>query len=192
MKQLYKTKMMIGAALASFALAPAAHADDPQAGDKGAGKAQKSSPQRPQAQAKQASAKQRANGDAMQRTRKLREVSGTVIATKSVQLRGTEERNLIALLRTNRGNDRLVVDLGPASKINRDQVKEGGKLAAQGVVVRVGDQQFLAATHIKAGDQTMKVDRSAQQNMMQRRGGAASGQQGGSQRQSGQGSGTGK
>ncbi|MFO7178548.1 MAG: hypothetical protein DIU78_007620 [Pseudomonadota bacterium] len=104
---------------------------------------------------------------AERRVRTPREVSGTVIATKTVRIRGYDQPNFIALIRTNKGNRRLAIDLGPRRDLEDTDIGRGETLAAVGPVVRVGDEQILVATRARIGDQLVEVDRSGQTRAMQ-------------------------
>jgi hypothetical protein len=99
------------------------------------------------------------------RTTKSREVSGTVLDTKTVEVRGANTRNLVALVRTNKKkSDHLAIDLGPAKALQKANIRKGTKLAAEGPVVRIGDRQFLVAQRLRTnGGDVISVDRSAQQ-----------------------------
>lgn len=99
---------------------------------------------------------------AERRVRTPREVSGTVIATKTVRIRGYEQPNFVALIRTNKGNRRVAIDLGPRRDLEKMDIGRGETLAAVGPVVRVGDEQILVASRARIGDQVIDVDRSGQ------------------------------
>jgi hypothetical protein len=138
-------------------------------------------PQRPmQAPAGQAGAKQAPDkaldetaADARRRTQTPRQVSGIVLGTKRVAVRGTAEQNLIVLIKTERGDRRLAIDLGPALALQEANVVPGSRVAAEGYVVVLRDTQFLAATRVKAGDETLDVTRAAQARLHRSRGAAA-------------------
>lgn len=98
----------------------------------------------------------------------LREVSGRVINTKTVEVRGTDTQNLVAMLKTNKGDRRLVVDLGPQKAFTENQIKEGTNLAAQGRVVEIRGRQFLAADKVKLGDNVINIERAAQSQQHQK------------------------
>lgn len=87
--------------------------------------------------------------EARRRTQTLREVSGVVLGMKVVEVRGTGDQNVVALIKTDRGDRRLAIDLGPLTQLDRSGLHVGGRLAAEGYVVAVRDQQFLVATRIK-------------------------------------------
>lgn len=92
----------------------------------------------------------------------LREASGDIVRTKVVAIRGTNQENLVALIDTHRGNDRLVVDLGPVDAMRELRLGEGDRIAVEGRVHRVGDRQVLVASRIREGDRTRRIDRSGQ------------------------------
>lgn len=99
---------------------------------------------------------------AQKRTRKVREVSGIVLDSKLVVLRGIEERNRVVLLKTTEGDRRLVVDLGPQSGLSELDLKKGQKLAAQGIVARIEDAQIFVANRVRQSDKTLEIARVAQ------------------------------
>lgn len=129
---------------------------------------------RQQAGAKQAPDKMidETASDAQQRTHTPRQVSGVVLGTKTVEVRGAGERNLIVLIKTTRGDRRLAIDLGPAQALAQANVTPGARIAAEGYVVALRDQQFLVATRVMSGDQVFDVRRPAQARLHRSRGAA--------------------
>jgi hypothetical protein len=99
------------------------------------------------------------NSEAAERSRALRQARGTVIQTKQVKVQNGGDV-LVAMLATNKGDRRLLVDLGPNDqKLNIDK---GEKMSVEGVVTRIGDRQVLVANRIKADGQLVKIDRESQ------------------------------
>jgi hypothetical protein len=88
--------------------------------------------------------------EARQRTQTLRQVSGVVLGMKVVEVRGAGDENVVALIKTDRGDRRLAIDLGPMAQLDRTDLHVGGRITAEGYVVAVRDQQFLVATRVKA------------------------------------------
>lgn len=97
--------------------------------------------------------------DAAERTRALRQVSGTVVQTKQVDVRNGGGV-LLAMLQTTKGDDRLLVDLGPNQQ--KLDLSKGEKVAIEGVVTRIGDHQVLVAKRIRADGKTLTIDRESQ------------------------------
>ena len=97
------------------------------------------------------------------RTAKSRQVSGTVLDTKTVEVRGANTRNLVALIRTSKKGQELAVDLGPAKSLQKVNIRKGTKLKAEGPVLRIGDRQFLVAQRVRTNGSAVSVDRSPQQ-----------------------------
>jgi hypothetical protein len=97
----------------------------------------------------------------------IRGVRGWIVRTKTVEVRGTGQHNLVAMLATDRGGERLIVDLGPAQDLRAMPVQPGQRLAAEGVVKRLGDRQVLVATRLLAGSHRIAVDRSHQARLAQ-------------------------
>jgi hypothetical protein len=100
---------------------------------------------------------------------RLREVSGEVVSTKHVEVRGAGTENLVVLLAPRRGHDRLVVDLGPADAWRSIDLERGDNLAVEGRLAEVGDRRVLVAQRARAGDGCIvTVDRSAQRAQYER------------------------
>lgn len=100
---------------------------------------------------------------AMRRRSKTRQVQGIVIDIKEVSLHGTGTRNMVALVATRKGDRRLVVDLGPREQTARLRLKQGTPMAAQGIVVRVDDEQLLVAGKVRSGNLVVSMDRAEQE-----------------------------
>lgn len=113
--------------------------------------------------------------EARRRTDKPRQVSGTILSMKTVGIRGSDVQNRVALIRTNKGNKRLVVDLGPEQELKGLNTGKGQRISVQGRVVRVGDRQLLVAERVRQNDQTRQLQRTAQMRASQAQ---RSGQQG--------------
>jgi hypothetical protein len=125
------------------------------------------------AEAKDKERKQRKENaeQTQQRLTKQRQVSGTIIDTKTVEIRGADSENMIALIKTKRGNQRLVVDLGPTAQLTDLDIDNGEQIAAQGVVVTMGDRNLLVANQVKAEGRTLEINRMSQ--LQQRKGGSS-------------------
>lgn len=98
---------------------------------------------------------------AQARSMKTRQVSGTVLETKMVDINGTQLQNLVVLLKTTRNDRRLRVDLGPVNKLPTTIVP-GERIAAEGRVARLGDHQVLIADRLRDDDQSYRIDRGEQ------------------------------
>lgn len=88
----------------------------------------------------------------------MRQIRGQVVKTRQVAVRGGQ-KNVLALVETQSGQ-RVLVDLGSAqgSKVN---AQKGQQIAVRGREVRVGDRLILLAHQVRAGDQTVDVNRPA-------------------------------
>ena len=82
---------------------------------------------------------------------------GTVLRTKQVDLRGTDAKELVALLRTSRGT-RLIVDLGPTRRL-RQAVQTGDTISVSGRPARIGRFNTLLATMVTVDGRTQAIDR---------------------------------
>jgi len=99
---------------------------------------------------------------AQKRTRKSRQVSGTILDSKLVAIGGTETPNVVVLLKTSQADRRLAVDLGPRTDLAELDLRKGQVLAAEGVVVRIADAQFLVAGRLKQAERLVAVRRDHQ------------------------------
>lgn len=99
--------------------------------------------------------------------RATRTVTGRVLATKTVQLRGTNQRNLVALVRTPEGMRRLV-DLGPRSDARQLQLAAGDQLAVRGPVATVNGRQIVIAEQARSDAASLDIDRSMQRQQFDR------------------------
>jgi hypothetical protein len=99
---------------------------------------------------------------AQKRTRKARQVSGTILDSKLVAIGGTETPNVVVLLKTSQGDRRLAVDLGPRTELAELDLRKGQVLAVEGVVVRIADAQFLVAGRLKQAERLIAVRRDHQ------------------------------
>lgn len=94
---------------------------------------------------------------------KSRQVQGRIQALKSVQLRGMNQPNLVALIETRKGDRRLVVDLGPQNNLRKLKLRPGSRIAAQGKVAQVKDQLVLVANRARIRGQQIDIQRPLQQ-----------------------------
>lgn len=89
---------------------------------------------------------------------KSREVQGRVVNAKEVKFKGTDKKNLVVLMRTSKGHEELIVDLGDFERIKG--IKKGKtKIKVEGRMVKVGEKEFLLARRIEYGDRLIKVNR---------------------------------
>lgn len=147
----------------------------PRAQDPGVGQPEQQETPQPREQARP-QARQRARvptteglSDVEKRMQKEREVRGQIIKIKTVELRGLDARNTVVMLKTNRNDQRLIVDLGPEPQLEALELDIGDELAAAGNVVRTGDKQYLVATKLKTKGQLSEIDRSQQAKQHQQR-----------------------
>ena len=105
---------------------------------------------------------QESAAQAQKRLSKQREMSGTVLDTKTVKFRGTDQANIVALVQTKKSARRLAVDLGPKQQLGSLKIKKGQELAARGVIINVGDRPVFVADKLKQGDKTVDIDRMGQ------------------------------
>jgi hypothetical protein len=87
---------------------------------------------------------------AKERVHKDRQVSGTIVQMKSVEVRGADAQNTVALMKTNKGDKRLLIDLGGTTDLQPLNLKQGDAIAVEGPVTRIGDHQVLIASRVRA------------------------------------------
>lgn len=93
------------------------------------------------------------------------EISGEVVKTKKVEVRGTQAKNLVVLLDTNQGG-RVVADLGDAKKMEEQKIEEGKKVNLTGTMVNLGNHRVFFARQIGSTDgQMANIDRSGQRDV---------------------------
>jgi hypothetical protein len=89
-----------------------------------------------------------------------RQVSGEVLMIKDVEIRGTETHNKVAMLSTTRGEQRILVDFGPAAQA--DEIRKGVEVKVEGPVRLVDGRPVIVAQRFRLGGETTTVDRSAE------------------------------
>lgn len=94
--------------------------------------------------------------------KKSREVSGTILKSKKVDLPGKVAENLVVLIKTDKGQSELMVDLGDAQKFTADLVRANRKISAEGRLVRLGEHDLLVARKVRVDGRLIQIDRSAQ------------------------------
>lgn len=108
--------------------------------------------------------------DAQQRLGRMRQASGEILAIKTVRLPDDLPPHLVALLDTRRGDQRLVVDLGPRNRLTRQQraaLELGDRIAVEGQVTVVKGVQVLMADRVRAGNREFRIQRPELQRMRQ-------------------------
>lgn len=93
--------------------------------------------------------------------------SGEVVGLKSVRLRGTNQTNLVARIRTPDGRQQLV-DLGPRSDARDLDLELGDRLRVQGTQAMVRGRPILIARQARSDGRQLVVDRSAQRRHFER------------------------
>lgn len=103
---------------------------------------------------------------AMDKERKQRQVEGTILQHKTVRVapKGQADKgkataeNLVVQIKTSKGNERLVVDLG--SMKAAPEIKDGQtRLRAQGRMVKIGKQEFMVARKAQINGQEFSIQR---------------------------------
>jgi hypothetical protein len=97
--------------------------------------------------------------------RKQRSVSGEVMSTRTVSVRGQQRK--LAKIETQEGM-LVIVDMGPSASLRNFDLAEGDQLNARGVPLKVRDQNILVAMQVRSGDQSVRVNRRPQGDQAQR------------------------
>lgn len=106
---------------------------------------------------------QRQDRAAVQRAlHKVRRASGDVVAVKSVDVRGANLKDDVAVLKTTKTGRLLHVDLGPSDALGDAGIKPGAKIQVEGTVAKVGDHVILVSRKLKVGGRELNVDRARQ------------------------------
>jgi len=83
-------------------------------------------------------------------------ISGEIVRTKLVDVRGTKDRHLLLLLETERGN-RVPIDLGPSRGLKGSEIKSGQNITAFGKLTSIGEKQLIIAEALRIGDQRIRI-----------------------------------
>lgn len=100
------------------------------------------------------------------RMHQSRAVSGEILTTKRVAAPDGRSDHLVALVATDRGNARLIIDFGAIDRLDRFErqvLRRGEQISAEGPVKVVGGVNVLKAKRVSAGDDTFRIDRPAMQ-----------------------------
>jgi hypothetical protein len=85
-------------------------------------------------------------------------LAGQILRTKLVDLRGTTEKALVALLDTGDGQ-RQIVDLGPVVNFKATPIRTGDQIAVRGARVTLGQMDVLVATDVNLGSDAVSIKR---------------------------------
>lgn len=113
------------------------------------------------------------NTDKSSSTEKSKKFTGTILEHKVVNVfeskqaeqqaqegKKTEPKNktLVTLVKTDKGHERLIVDLGTVDQV--PEIKDGEtKLKAEGRLIQIGQRQLFVATKAQVGDKTITIKR---------------------------------
>lgn len=103
-----------------------------------------------------------------------REVSGTVVAKKMVRLPTENLQNMVVMIKTNKADERLLVDLGNAKALNDKKIDKQTNIQAEGRLAQVGQHRILVARNLKVEGEKVTIDRSQERQAAMK----ARGQQG--------------
>lgn len=92
----------------------------------------------------------------MQQKKRRGHISGTIIRTKLVDVKGTADRHQVVLLRTERGK-RVPIDLGPTKGLRDVTIKSGQDVTAYGTIARIGEKSLVIAEQLRVGDQQVRL-----------------------------------
>lgn len=86
------------------------------------------------------------------------QVKGEILRTKKVDLRRTDQQNLVVLLRTS-GDRRIAADLGSLRNLRNVDVRSGDRVSVRGTLVRLGERPVIMARQFDIGGKTVDVSR---------------------------------
>jgi hypothetical protein len=87
-------------------------------------------------------------------------IAGQVLRTKQVDVRGSDEKFLVALLDTGDGQ-RQIVDLGPTANFKAAPIYTGDQIAVRGPRVTLGKLDVVLATQTSVAGETVFIKRVA-------------------------------
>lgn len=113
---------------------------------------------------------------ATSKSKDLKQVEGTVVqhkfvnvfkdekamqeAEKSGSAKAAEKKMLVVMLQTDKGNERLLVDLGEMK--DAPKIKDGEtKLQVEGKMINIGTREIFIAKRAKLNGNMMKLDRKS-------------------------------
>lgn len=76
-------------------------------------------------------------------------ISGEVLKTKEVELKNTDRKHLVVMLKTDEGQ-RKIVDLGSTDLLKDLEIMEGKRIGVRGFPVMVGDMRIVRASQVRA------------------------------------------
>jgi len=88
-----------------------------------------------------------------------RRVEGKILNVKKVSFKNSNKDNIVILIKTKKGHEELVVDLGDADRLNR-VVDSGSNVIVEGVMVKIDKKVFLLAQKVILKNQHLKVNRT--------------------------------
>ena len=94
-----------------------------------------------------------------------RSISGQVVRTKKVGVRGAPVENLVVLLRTE-NDKKAIVDLGPVKGLKSMQIASGDQLKASGRLVSVEGKKILMAHQLQKNGRTAQIQRQRPSSQM--------------------------
>lgn len=95
------------------------------------------------------------------------QVTGEVVKTKRVSVRGSDRQHLIVLLKTDRGH-RVPVDLGDVNRL-RQRPQEGDRVRVGGRVVQIGDRRVLIGEQLGAGGRMVRIQQPSRDQFVSER-----------------------
>lgn len=108
-----------------------------------------------------------------QNSQKTRKVTGVILKHKVVNIFPTQQaekeaqsgkkdqegsKALVTMIKTDKGNERLMVDLGPVDQV--PAIKDGEtKIQAEGRLVQIGERQLFVASKAKLDEKMLSISR---------------------------------
>jgi hypothetical protein len=85
-------------------------------------------------------------------------LAGQVIRTKQVEVRGSSEKILVALVETGDAR-RQIAELGPTANFKLTPIHTGDQIAVRGVRATLGNHDVLLATQVNVGGESVVIKR---------------------------------
>jgi ribosomal protein L21 len=91
------------------------------------------------------------------------QLRGEILRTKNVEIQGTNQDILAALVQTTDGR-RVVADLGPVDRLEAQGLtpQQGEQIMARGRMTRIGEHPVFVAQQLSAGGHTLTINRRQQ------------------------------
>lgn len=83
---------------------------------------------------------------------------GKILKVKEVLFKDSSQKNIVVLMKTPRGHQEMIVDLGDSERI-KEQAQTGTKLKVEGIIIKIENKEFLLAKRVAVGKRLLKVNK---------------------------------